>query len=148
MITGFSAISLVLGTTIAYLANSYPPHRAVMETVGGILLLGRLGLMGYALEEVQGPPSGRHTCNNDHDRPRPPSTQACAITTSSSPNDDPGRPSRRERACSRSHSALFSKGAVTKWVAALIAGIAAPLTNGTFVPQSELVLSPGAHGQT
>jgi hypothetical protein len=25
---------------------------------------------------------------------------------------------------------------------------AAPLTNGTFVPQSELGLSPGAHGRT
>jgi hypothetical protein len=50
------AIGLVLGTAIAYLANSYPPHRAVMETVGGILLLGGLGLMGYALEAALGPP--------------------------------------------------------------------------------------------
>jgi hypothetical protein len=56
MICGLSAISLVLGTAIAYLANSYPKHRAGMETVAGILLLGGLGLMGYALEAVLGHP--------------------------------------------------------------------------------------------
>jgi hypothetical protein len=49
-------MSLVLGTTIAYLASSYPEHRAVMETVGGILLIGGLGLMGFALEAVLGHP--------------------------------------------------------------------------------------------
>ena len=56
MITGLSTISLVLGTAIAYLANGYPKHRAAMETVAGILLLGGLGLMGYALEAVLGHP--------------------------------------------------------------------------------------------
>jgi hypothetical protein len=56
MITGFSAISLILGAAIAYMANGYPKHRAVMETVGGILLIGGLGLMGYALEAVLGHP--------------------------------------------------------------------------------------------
>src|ERR1700722_13971956 len=123
MITGFSGISLVLGTTIAYLANSYPPHRAVVETVGGILSLSGFGLMGYALEAILWDPRGRHTCTTTMiglengscplDPPvqggrRPP--QACAITSSSSLNDDPGPPSRRGRACSRSHSALFSTG--------------------------------------
>jgi hypothetical protein len=54
MITGLSTISLLLGATIAYLANSYPEHRAVMETVGGILLIGGLGLIGYGLEAVIG----------------------------------------------------------------------------------------------
>jgi uncharacterized membrane protein YdjX (TVP38/TMEM64 family) len=56
MITGLSTMSLVLGTTIAYLASSYLEHRAVMETVGGILLIGGLGLMGFALKAVLGHP--------------------------------------------------------------------------------------------
>jgi hypothetical protein len=56
MITGLSTISLVLGTAIAYTANRYPKRQAVMETVGGILLIGGLGLIGYALEAVLGPP--------------------------------------------------------------------------------------------
>ena len=56
MITGLSTISLVLGTTVAYLATGYPERQAVMETVGGILLISGLGLMGYALEAVLGRP--------------------------------------------------------------------------------------------
>ena len=52
MITGLSTISLVLGMTIAYMASGYPERRAAMETFGGILLLGGLGLIGYALECV------------------------------------------------------------------------------------------------
>ena len=56
MITGLSTISLLLGTAIAYLASGYPERQAVMETVGGILLIGGLGLMGYALETVLGHP--------------------------------------------------------------------------------------------
>ena len=54
MITGLSTISLLLGTAIAYMASRYPENRAVMETVGGILLIGGLGLIGYALEAVLG----------------------------------------------------------------------------------------------
>jgi hypothetical protein len=56
MITGLSTLSLILGTAIAYLASGYPERQAVMETVGGILLIGGLGLMGYALEAVLGHP--------------------------------------------------------------------------------------------
>ena len=56
MITGLSTISLVLGTTIACMANGYPKHQAAIETVAGILLLAGLGLMGYALECVLGHP--------------------------------------------------------------------------------------------
>ena len=50
MITGLSTISLLLGTAIAYLASGDPERQAVLETVGGILLIGGLGLIGYALE--------------------------------------------------------------------------------------------------
>jgi hypothetical protein len=56
MITGLSTISLLFGTAIAYMATRYPKHRAVMETVGGVLFIGGLGLMGYALECVLGLP--------------------------------------------------------------------------------------------
>jgi len=56
MITGLSTISIVLGTAIAYMANRYPKRQALMETVGGVLLIGGLGLIGYALEAVLGSP--------------------------------------------------------------------------------------------
>jgi hypothetical protein len=56
MICGLSTISLVLGTAIAYLAHGHPKHQIVMETVAGFLLIGGLGMMGYALEAVLGRP--------------------------------------------------------------------------------------------
>ena len=56
MIVGFSTASVVLGAAIAYIGNSYPQHRELMETVAGILLIGGFGLLGYALESVLGIP--------------------------------------------------------------------------------------------
>ena len=56
MMCGLSTISLLLGTAIACLANGYPKHRTVMETVAGFLLIGGLGMLGYALEAVFGHP--------------------------------------------------------------------------------------------
>jgi hypothetical protein len=56
MICGLSAISLVLGAAIAFLAKGYPKHQAAMETVAGFLLIGGLGMLGYALEAVLGHP--------------------------------------------------------------------------------------------
>jgi hypothetical protein len=57
MITGLSTMGLLLGTAIAYMARRYPERQqAVMETVGGMLLIGGLGLMGYALDAVLGHP--------------------------------------------------------------------------------------------
>jgi hypothetical protein len=54
MIVGLSTISLLLGTAIAYMASRYPKRRAIMETVGGVLLIGGLGFMGCALEPLWG----------------------------------------------------------------------------------------------
>jgi hypothetical protein len=52
MIAAISAISFVLGATVAYVANGYPEYLAAIETVAGILLIGGLALLGYALESV------------------------------------------------------------------------------------------------
>jgi hypothetical protein len=46
----------ITNAAIAYMANRYPERRAVMETVGGVLLIGGFGLIGYALEAVFGHP--------------------------------------------------------------------------------------------
>ena len=56
MIIASGVISLVFGTAIAYIANRFPVHRATIETVAGVLLIGGLGLMGYALECALGHP--------------------------------------------------------------------------------------------
>jgi cytochrome c biogenesis protein CcdA len=56
MICGLCTISLVLGAAIAYLANVYPKHRAAIETLAGILLIGGLGMLDYALEAAFGHP--------------------------------------------------------------------------------------------
>ena len=56
MIATISAISLVLGATVAYLADRYPEHREVIETVAGVILIGGLGLLGCALKTVSGYP--------------------------------------------------------------------------------------------
>jgi hypothetical protein len=56
MICGLSTIGLLLGTAIACLANGYPKHQAVLETVAGFLLIGGLGMLGYALETTIGHP--------------------------------------------------------------------------------------------
>jgi hypothetical protein len=56
MICGLSTISLVLGTAIAYMASGLPKHQATVEIAAGILLIGGLGMLGYALEVVLGHP--------------------------------------------------------------------------------------------
>ena len=45
MITSFSTMSSAIGAAVAYMASRYPERRAIMETVGGVLLIGGLGLM-------------------------------------------------------------------------------------------------------
>jgi len=56
MITGLGMASAVLGTAIAYLAARRPQSQEAMETVGGILLLAGLALLGYALQSIVGRP--------------------------------------------------------------------------------------------
>jgi hypothetical protein len=56
MIATIGAISFVLGATVAYLANRYPEHREAIETAAGVILIGGLGLLGYALKAVSGHP--------------------------------------------------------------------------------------------
>ena len=38
-IATISAVSFVLGATVAYVANRYPGHREVIDAVGGALLI-------------------------------------------------------------------------------------------------------------
>jgi hypothetical protein len=38
------------------MAKSYPRHREAIETVGGILLIGGFGMLGYALQSSCGHP--------------------------------------------------------------------------------------------
>ena len=45
---------MVFGAAIAYMAKSYPGHREAIETVGGILLIGGFGMLGYALQSSCG----------------------------------------------------------------------------------------------
>jgi hypothetical protein len=56
MIAVLSAISMVLGAAVAYMANGYPRHREIIETAAGILLIGGFALLGYGLECVFGHP--------------------------------------------------------------------------------------------
>jgi hypothetical protein len=39
-IATISAVSFVLGATVAYVANRYPGHREVIDAVGGALFIG------------------------------------------------------------------------------------------------------------
>jgi hypothetical protein len=56
MVATISAFSFVLGAMVAYLANRYPGYREAIETVAGVLLIGDLGLLGFALKAVSGHP--------------------------------------------------------------------------------------------
>ena len=51
-IVATSAIGFVLGATAAYAVSRYPGQREIIETVAGIILIGGLGLLGFALEIV------------------------------------------------------------------------------------------------
>jgi hypothetical protein len=47
---GFAGlISVMVGGVIAYIAERFPAHIEVLQTAGGLLLIGGFGLVGYAL---------------------------------------------------------------------------------------------------
>jgi hypothetical protein len=46
------AISFALGATAAYAASRFPGQPEAIETVAGIILIGGLGLLGFAVEIV------------------------------------------------------------------------------------------------
>jgi cytochrome c biogenesis protein CcdA len=64
MIALVSTINMVLGAAVAFIANSYPPHREIIETVAGIVLIGGFAMLGYALECVLDVPSNRRAEKN------------------------------------------------------------------------------------
>jgi putative Mn2+ efflux pump MntP len=52
----FSLINMVLGPTIACLAARFPRRQKVLETLGGVLLIFGLALLGYSLDLMFGRP--------------------------------------------------------------------------------------------
>ena len=50
-----SAVSVLVGATVAYVAGRHPRYRRVMETMAGLLLIAGFALLGYSLELVLGP---------------------------------------------------------------------------------------------
>ena len=51
-IVATSAASFVFGAIAAWAASRFPGQREVIETVAGIILIGGLGLLGFAVEIV------------------------------------------------------------------------------------------------
>jgi hypothetical protein len=49
MLALVSTISVVLGGTVACLAERFPAHTQAIETVAGVMLLGGLALLGSGL---------------------------------------------------------------------------------------------------
>jgi hypothetical protein len=50
---GFAGlISVMVGGTIAYVAERFPAHAEVLQTVGGLLLIGGFGLVGCTLPAI------------------------------------------------------------------------------------------------
>jgi hypothetical protein len=43
-----SIAALLLGATMAYVADRFPARRGLLETVGGFLIIGGLAIIGFA----------------------------------------------------------------------------------------------------
>ena len=54
MIFVFSSVTaLLLGTTMAYIADRFTALRVVLETAGGLLIIGGLGIIGFEMCQWQ-----------------------------------------------------------------------------------------------
>jgi hypothetical protein len=49
VISAISVLSFVAGAAIAYWADRFPSHVAVLEASGGVLMIGGLALLGAAM---------------------------------------------------------------------------------------------------
>ena len=50
---GFAGLfSVIVGGTIAYVAERFPAHVELLQTAGGLLLIAGFGLVGCALPEM------------------------------------------------------------------------------------------------
>lgn len=49
MVGAFSLFSVVMGATLAYMAERYPAYVEMLETSAGALLIGGLALLGSTL---------------------------------------------------------------------------------------------------
>ena len=60
---GFAGlISVMIGGAIAYVAERFPAHVEVLQTVGGVLLIVGFGLVGWALpaDDLRNPGRAQH----------------------------------------------------------------------------------------
>jgi len=52
MLAAISLISVVLGATVAYVADRFPEHVEALETSAGVLLIGGVALLGSGLPAI------------------------------------------------------------------------------------------------
>jgi len=50
MMVVLGATAILAGAALAYYGSCYPRYQKATETIGGILLIGGFGLLGYLLE--------------------------------------------------------------------------------------------------
>ena len=56
LLCGLSVLSLSLGTAVAYAADRCPSRRPTLEMWGGLLIIGGLAILGFALGPYMGHP--------------------------------------------------------------------------------------------
>lgn len=56
LLCGLGALALMLGTTVAYVADEDPARQPMLEMCGGLLIIGGLAFVGFALGPFLGRP--------------------------------------------------------------------------------------------